>query len=321
MSRIPVDQLIARLGKARPGPREKYLRWNCPFCVNPAVAVTLKPRPDTSQCLFVSLQPRGGFGCLRCGAHGSRTRLLEMLGLVEGLTPLVCDTDYDALKAQIWSAGRKQHEEMREIAYQLPPTVPIVDGSEAMEYLRQRGISPHTVQAYGLCLGNGSYVDPENPAARPVSVRGRIVIPDDPVETHYWVARNYRADAKGPKYKNPRGEKGSTIFFLRRTPPHRVVLVEGSFDAITGGPDCAALLTKDISWAQMGKLLLRNPERVYAALDGEARAEQEALCSELASWGLPVWDIRLPHKSDASAIGRRGFRRLVAEAQPWNRYA
>lgn len=319
---VPVAELEQRLGRARKPAGGRYIRFNCPFCTDPLHSEITKHTPDTHQCLFVSLQQRGrqgrapGYGCVRCHARGGRRKLLALLGITGSLPPLTSDTDYDALRREIWSAGRKDAEPPPVARYGMPPTVPLYDGMEALQYLLDRGLKPAWIRRAGLQLGVGKYHDAEDPA-KYTNVNQCIVIPDHPTDVSYWVARQYRPGFRGPKYKNPPGAQAGTLLFLRGAPTRRIVVVEGPLDAIVGGPDCVAVLGKEMSWAQIGALLKHAPEEVVVALDGEALDDQHALAQELSSWGLSVRTAKVPYGADAVSLGRRAFRRIVAEAEPW----
>lgn len=320
--KLPVPELEARLGRARKPSHRRYIRFNCPFCTDSTQAEAVRSASDQHQCLFVSLMDRGrngrrpGYGCTRCRARGGRRKLLALLGISGGLPPLTSDLDYDELRSVIWTVGRKDEPIPPPVKYGLPPSSPLPAGSDAMAYVVARGVRPQWAERAGLRLGTGKYYVPDDPT-KFVNVRGCIVIPDSPQDTSYWVARQYWPGFKGPKYKNPPGAQAGTLLFLRGAPRHRVVLVEGPFDALIGGPDCAAILGKEMSWSQIGALLQHAPSEVVVALDGEASADQEALAGELTAWGLRVRTTQVPVGEDAASLGRREFRRLINAAAPW----
>jgi hypothetical protein len=306
---LDLQQLEARLGPVLPRRSDKYWRFNCPLCHTGQGGGAKRERPDENHCLFISRLKRGGFGCTRCGAKGTRAKLAGLLHLEERRLSSLTE-DLETIRRALAPSSRQSPPQMPTC---FPESAPIPPYSKGWEYLRDRGVGQDVIDAHGLLLGLG-HIDYETARGpRKAWYRDRIIVPCAPGDPTYFTARTY-VDAK-PKYRNPPWDKAGTVMFLDSCPKDRVVLVEGVFDRFAGGPDCAPLLGMKATPEQLATLIAYDADLYVVALDGEAVREGTALTRELGAWGLNAVMARLPYKHDAGTLGYEAFRRVVDDAR------
>lgn len=97
--------------------------------------------------------------------------------------------------------------------------------TEAMDYIRKRGINPGTAefnQWYGSMEAGDQYP--------------RVVIPASGQDGgQFWQARSLVKSDKIPRYQSPHGKRGSALVFcypVESNPTPKVIVCEGPFDAL-----------------------------------------------------------------------------------------
>ena len=171
--------------------------------------------------------------------------------------------------------------------------------------MRRRGITSDDIVKYniGFCK-DGKY-------------GGRVIIPsyDEMGKLNYFIARDYK-DAAGQKYKNPPVASKEIIgweLFINWDAP--IILVEGIFDALTIKRNVIPLFGKVLHDKLMQKLVMSSVNRIYIALDQDARRDALRQAEKLMSYGKEVYMVELEGK-DANEIGFEAFLNTIEQTQP-----
>lgn len=289
---------------------DEEVRICCPFCKD------VLGRPDTKHHLYVNLA-KDLFICYRCDTRGHVSRLL---GPGDGTDPLTEDWHAKVLSLleppeESGTAPRSgtDSEEAR-----LPGgTTPVRPGSLAARYLAARGITPFTIQRYGM---------------RDWPEAHRVVIPtvrDGTVE--FWVARSYVGDE--PKYLNPNhrihgGSLRRNVLFGydQARGQKQVILTEGVFSALAIGPHAVASFGKVVTDAQIRLLASLRAEDYVVALDADAAREAWAVAERIHERVPPRASVRvvswegLPPESDPAEVDPDVIQERIRGARPfdWN---
>lgn len=245
--------------------------------------------------------------CKKCGYSPNRRRLVRDLDL-EDETPSLIETLVDRLDAfdrvlAVSGLDDSDDPDCVDIPIPLPDKmVPAWRSSDAMSYLRKRRVSLADVHLYEM-----SFVSKGR-------LHDRIVLPirDITGSVKGYVARTIKPDVN-PKYRYPAGLQVSHFLYgedLIRKGCEEVVVVEGPFDRIRVGKDCVASFGKNLSEAQVDKLMSFEPKSVVLMWDPDAKKEAENTGITLSHY-FPTRIVHLPEGSDPGSLDPRTIRSLI----------
>lgn len=182
-----------------------------------------------------------------------------------------------------------------------------IEIKHALRFLRSRGITVEDIIKYniGFCK-EGKYGH-------------RIIIPsyDNNRRLNYFIARDYKGETP-QKYKNPPVAAKDVIGFeLYINWDAPIILVEGMFDALTIKRNVIPLFGKVIHGKLMEKLVKSSVDRIYIALDQDARRDALKQAEMLMSYGKEIYLVEMEGK-DANEIGFENFLNNIEQTQPLN---
>jgi DNA primase len=161
----------------------------------------------------------------------------------------------------------------------------------ALSYLNKRNISYGDIIKYqiGYC-DEGLYSN-------------RIIIPsyDENMKLNYFIARDFYSSYS--KYKNPPVSKNIIVFDSLINWNEPIILCEGVFDAISIKRNAIPLLGKNIPRALLEKIINKNIDKVYLALDADAISEIIKITEMFSKYNIDVVIIKLKEDTDPSDIG------------------
>lgn len=297
--KIILGLLESVLGKGKITAR-KNAAFICPFCnwSNPKLEVKL----------ITNEKKENKWHCWRCGEKGKT--LHSLFHKIK-----VPQKKIDELERYIKPAGKQVVENTsNDIA--LPegfiplydsPGVDLISNIErkhAIKYLKSRRISEEDILKYNIGF-----------AVEGVYSR-RIIIPSYDYEgkLNYFSSRTYLED-ENQKYINPpvgRNIIGLEYYINWNLP---IILVEGIFDAIAVKRNVIPLFGKDISEELMKKIASSQVNKIYIALDNDAKREALKHCEKLMSYGKEVYLVELNGK-DPSTIGFENFLNIIEKTEP-----
>jgi len=181
-----------------------------------------------------------------------------------------------------------------------------IEAKHALRFLTKRNVTKDDILKYniGFCK-EGSY-------------GGRIIIPSYDANgiLNYFVARAYKESDR--KYKNPPVASKEVIgleLYINWDAP--IILCEGMFDAITIKRNVIPLLGKVLHNKLMEKLVKSSVDRIYIALDNDAKKDALKHAEKLMSYGKEVYMVELEGK-DANEIGFEAFLNTLEHTEPLN---
>lgn len=282
------------------------IQANCPFCEERGKS------PDLKGHLYVNVYrgERGAAICFRCGYA---TRHL-------GGFLLDLDVDLSMGTARIVEVDLEKYATVRAVGAnpvcfpdEIEPILPVTTSHQfmAQSYLKRRGFDDSAIIRHGFhCAG-----------PRSERYAWRLIIPwferGIPV---YWSARALTDG--GAKYvyptkeEAPRGMSNCLFNVDNLMPGQRIVVTEGSFDAIASPQPATAIGGSEIRDWQVTRLVGARPSHVVAMLDGEARAENVALAVRLMQAGLDTRIALLPYGKDPPDLEPYQVGQLVEQALP-----
>ena len=173
----------------------------------------------------------------------------------------------------------------------------------AIRYLKKRNVDVRDILRYsiGYCE-SGVY---EN----------RIIIPsyDENGILNYFLARDIFPESR-MKYKNPPFSKDIIPFDLFVNWNKDIILCEGVMDAIAIRKNVIPLLGKFLPNKLKKKLIEKKVEKVYIALDEDAKQDAVKLAKFLMDSGIKIYLIEMKGK-DPSEIGFSEFWKLVDDTK------
>ncbi len=173
----------------------------------------------------------------------------------------------------------------------------------AMSYLNKRKISEGDIIKYqiGYC-DYGLYSN-------------RIIIPsyDEDMKLNYFLARDFYSSYQ--KYKNPPVSKNIIVFDSLINWDEPIILCEGVFDAISIKRNAIPLLGKNIPKALLEKIINKNINKVYLALDADAKSEILKITDILSKYNIDVYIIKLKEDTDPSDAGFEKMLKYVKNSE------
>ncbi len=260
---------------------------------------------DSKHHLYVNLGKEKYF-CQKCQMGGSLENLLKVLGIPSLEQPL---SVWKKVMQDFLFGSENSVAEREQVTLDDYRTV--FEGSEALRYLKSRGISQKRVYHYGLGFGVGK-------------LRNRIIFPD--YDKHgklcYWVARTYSNHRA--KYKNATASCRDQLYNLGRMiksgDRERVVITEGPISAIIAGYDAVCTYGKFVTGTQISKLVEFGAQETIVAFDGDALNESISLASRLFRRGLKVKFIQFAATDDPASVGPVEMRRRIRTAEAWSTF-
>ncbi len=301
-ARTSLSALIAKTTKLTKAGRE--MRGCCPF------------HNEKTPSFYVN-DDKGFYHCFGCSAHGDAIRwMTDQRGLpfIDAVKELAQAAGLDMPAMDRQSAERAEaakglHEAMKAAADWFEQQLGGLDGGEAQELLKRRGIDDKTRRAFGIGYAPDArgklrtalrdfgdallieaglliQVEGKEPYDR---FRGRLMIPIKDARGRV-IAFGGRIIGDGePKYLNspdtPLFDKGRTLYNLDRAAPAarqtaRVIVVEGYMDTIAlaraGIADAVAPLGTALTEAQLERLW-RMVDVPLLCFDGDAAGQKAAL--------------------------------------------
>jgi len=285
------------LGKGTPTSKGNYA-FKCPFCAHHKNKLEVSLRTTAKKENF--------WHCWVCDTKGKTIRTLfkQAKTTPDKFTDLnlliqptnvedIVSTEALALPAEYIALNGIYSDKIAQI-----------EAKHALRFLSKRNVTKDDILKYniGFCK-EGPYV-------------GRIIIPSYDANgiLNYFVARAYKESDR--KYKNPPVASKEVIgleLYINWDAP--IILCEGMFDAITIKRNVIPLLGKVLHNKLMEKLVKSSVDRIYIALDNDAKKDALKHAEKLMSYGKEVYMVELEGK-DANEIGFEAFLNTLEHTEP-----
>lgn len=194
-------------------------------------------------------------------------------------------------------------EEVEKVYVSLPKEFKTLSGAKvnplsipARNYLKERNLTRDDLVWWkiGYCP-DGEY-------------KQRVIIPSFDLEgnLNYFIARSY---TKGTwqKYKNPPASKDFIFNELFLDWNEDVVIVEGVFDAIVAGNAIPLLGSTLRENSYIFQKIVNKCNKVYIALDQDAREKESKISKLLMGYGVEVYRINTSGFSDVGEMDKQTF--------------
>ena len=275
--------------------------FKCPFCTHHKPKMEINLRTTSKRENF--------WHCWVCGAKGKT--LLTLFKKIKAPKSKI-----DELNILIVPAKKQEHIDISALELPkefIPLSNPVedkiaqIEAKHALKFLKKRGITTNDIIKYniGFCK-EGKY-------------EFRVIIPsyDEYGKLNYFIARDYKEPSL-QKYKNPPASAKDVIGFeLYINWDAPIILVEGMFDALTIKRNVIPLFGKVIHGKLMEKLVRSSVDRIYIALDNDARKDVLKQAEMLMSYGKEVYLVEMEGK-DANEIGFEQFLNTLEKTVPLN---
>ena len=287
------------LGKGHSTSKGNYA-FKCPFCTHH------KPKLEVN--LRTTDKRENFWHCWICSAKGKT--LLSLFKKMKApsnkigeLNILVVPDNTKSIELNVIQLPK----EFISLVKSIEDRISQIEAKHALKFLKSRGITQDDIIKYniGFCK-EGKY-------------ESRIIIPsyDEDRKLNYFIARDYK-DKTPQKYKNPPIAAKDVIGFeLYINWDAPIILVEGMFDALTIKRNVIPLFGKAIHSRLLQKLVKSSVDRIYIALDNDARRDALKQAEMLMSYGKEVYMVEMEGK-DANEIGFENFLNTIEQTQPLN---
>ncbi len=285
------------LGKGTPTSKGNYA-FKCPFCSHHKNKLEVSLRTTAKKENF--------WHCWVCDTKGKTIRTLfkQAKATPDKFTDLnlliqptnvenIVSTEVLALPAEFIALNGIYSDKIAQI-----------EAKHALRFLTKRNVTKDDISKYniGFCK-EGSY-------------GGRVIIPSYDANgiLNYFIARAYKDSDR--KYKNPPVASKEVIgleLYINWDAP--IILCEGMFDAITIKRNVIPLLGKVLHNKLMEKLVKSSVDRIYIALDNDAKKDALKHAEKLMSYGKEVYMVELEGK-DANEIGFEAFLNTLEHTEP-----
>jgi len=290
------------LGKGQSTSKGNYA-FKCPFCTHHKNKMEVSLRTTSKRENF--------WHCWVCGAKGKTLltlfkKIKAPKSKIDELNILVVPNKKDKTVEQGTLELPKEFISFNNNEKFVTDRVAQIESKHAFKFLSKRGITNEDVIKYniGFCK-DGPYAE-------------RVIIPsyDELGKLNYFIARAYKDSDR--KYKNPPvASKDAIGFELYINWDAPIILVEGMFDALTIKRNVIPLFGKVIHGKLMEKLVKSSVDRIYIALDNDARRDALKQAEMLMSYGKEVYLVEMEGK-DANEIGFEQFLNTIEQTQPLN---
>jgi DNA primase len=288
------------LGKGQSTSKGNYA-FKCPFCTHHKNKMEISLRTTSKRENF--------WHCWVCGAKGKT--ILTLFKKIKAPQDKIAE-----LNILIVPAKKEEHidisvlelpKEFISLSNQVEDKIAQIEAKHALRFLKKRGITTDDIIKYniGFCK-EGKY-------------EFRVIIPsyDENSKLNYFIARDYKEPSL-QKYKNPPASAKDVIGFeLYINWDAPIILVEGMFDALTIKRNVIPLFGKVIHGKLMEKLVKSSVDRIYIALDNDARRDALKQAEMLMSYGKEVYLVEMEGK-DANEIGFEQFLNTLEKTNPLN---
>ena len=300
-----VNELLINLVNSVLGSGKRTARGNqahsCPYCNHH------KPKLEINFS-----QNKKGYNpwhCWVCDKKG--TRISTLFKKVKASTEKF-DELYKLIgNEQEYKPGPTDKKTLRlpkEIKYFSDITMSDIEGRRAMSYLKNRGITEEDIIKYnlGYCT-SGRY-------------QNMVIIPsyDEKGHLNYFTGRSFE-DKPYIKYRNPETSRNIIPFELFINWDLPLVLCEGPFDAIAIKRNAIPLLGKNLQQNLLMKIVKSTVEKIYIALDSDARKQALKFAEKFMDEGKEVYLVELEGK-DPSEMGFNYFTNLIQKTLPLSQY-
>ncbi len=288
------------LGKGQSTSKGNYA-FKCPFCTHHKNKMEISLRTTSKRENF--------WHCWVCGAKGKT--ILTLFKKIKAPQDKIAE-----LNILIVPTKKEEHidisvlelpKEFISLSTQVEDKIAQIEAKHALRFLKKRGITTDDIIKYniGFCK-EGKY-------------EFRVIIPsyDENSKLNYFIARDYKEPSL-QKYKNPPASAKDVIGFeLYINWDAPIILVEGMFDALTIKRNVIPLFGKIIHGKLMEKLVKSSVDRIYIALDNDARRDALKQAEMLMSYGKEVYLVEMEGK-DANEIGFEQFLNTLEKTNPLN---
>lgn len=288
------------LGKGQSTSKGNYA-FKCPFCTHHKNKMEISLRTTAKRENF--------WHCWVCGAKGKT--ILTLFKKIKAPKSKI-----DELNILIVPAKKEEHidigtlelpKEFISLSKPVEDKIAQIEAKHALKFLKKRGVTQDDIIKYnvGFCK-DGKY-------------GYRVIIPsyDENSKLNYFIARDYKEPSL-QKYKNPPASAKDVIGFeLYINWDAPIILVEGMFDALTIKRNVIPLFGKVIHGKLMEKLVKSSVDRIYIALDNDARRDALKQAEMLMSYGKEVYLVEMEGK-DANEIGFEQFLNTLERTIPLN---
>jgi hypothetical protein len=297
-----VNELLVNLVNSVLGAGKRTARgnqaYNCPFCHHH------KPKLEIN--FTENKQGHNPWHCWVCNKQGKTLRSLfkQVKASAEQFSEL----------KKLVKTGAEVQEVVIEHVLSLPKELKsLVDNSDivarhARAYLKSRNIGIDDIIKYniGYC-DSGRYAN-------------MIIIPsyDENGNLNYFTGRSFEKDPY-VKYRNPETSRDIVPFELFINWDSPLVLCEGPFDAIAIKRNAIPLLGKNIQQNLMKKIVKSKVEKLYIALDTDAKKQALKFAEYFMNQGKEVYLVELEGK-DPSDMGFAHFTKLIQNTFPLTQY-
>jgi len=290
------------LGKGQATSKGNYA-FKCPFCTHHKNKMEISLRTTAKHENF--------WHCWVCGAKGKT--LLTLFKKIKApssriaeLNILVVPNKKDKTTEQGAPELPKEFISFNDHEKYITDRVAQIESKHAFKFLSKRGITNEDIIKYniGFCK-EGPYAE-------------RVIIPSysDLGQLNYFIARAYKDSDR--KYKNPPiAAKEAIGFELYINWDAPIILVEGMFDALTIKRNVIPLFGKVLHDKLMKKLVESSVNRIYIALDNDARKDALKQAEILMAYGKEVYLVEMEGK-DANEIGFEQFLNTIEQTNPLN---
>ena len=287
------------LGKGQSTSKGNYA-FKCPFCTHHKNKMEVNLRTTAKRENF--------WHCWICGAKGKT--LLSLFKKIKVPANKIAELNILVVPENVKNieiSALHLPKEFISLINSIEDRVAQIEAKHALKFLKQRGLNQNDIIKYniGFCK-EGKY-------------EGRVIIPsyDEDRKLNYFIARDYKGETP-QKYKNPPVAAKDVIGFeLYINWDAPIILVEGMFDALTIKRNVIPLFGKVIHSRLLQKLVKSSVDRIYIALDNDARRDALKQAEMLMSYGKEVYMVEMEGK-DANEIGFENFLNTIEQTQPLN---
>jgi len=297
-----INELLVNLVDSVLGTGKRTARgnvaYNCPYCNHS------KPKLEVN--FTENKKGYNPWHCWACDKRGSRiSTLFKKLGSpfekLEELKKIVGDEN-------------EYTEVIKQIALTLPKEFKTFKNNkdiiarQAISYLKSRGITKSDILKYniGYCE-TGTYAK-------------MIIIPsyDKNCQLNYFTGRSFEKDPY-TKYRNPETSRDIIPFELFINWDLPLTICEGPFDALAIKRNAIPLLGKNIQSNLMKKIVTSTVQKIYIALDSDAKKQALKFVEKFMDEGKEVYLVELEGK-DPSEMGFEQFTKLIQSTFPLTQY-
>ena len=297
-----INELLVNLVDSVLGTGKRTARgnvaYNCPYCNHS------KPKLEVN--FTENKKGYNPWHCWACDKRGSRiSTLFKKLGSpfekLEELKKIVGDeNEYTEVIKQITLTLPKEFKTFKNNKD--------IIARQAISYLKSRGITKEDILKYniGYCE-TGTYAK-------------MIIIPsyNENGQLNYFTGRSFE---KNPytKYRNPETSRDIIPFELFINWNLPLIICEGPFDAIAIKRNVIPLLGKNIQPNLMKKIVTSTIQKIYIALDSDAKKQALKFVEKFMDEGKEVYLVELEGK-DPSEMGFKQFTKLIQSTFPLTQY-